>query len=78
MSRKSLFLVLFIFLALTAWKQHPNAKTWERHNTTVQADSILAANERGDSVLIDSCEIFGPLVKIGTLAFDRDHKHNDS
>ena len=65
MFKKFLFLVLFIFITLTAWKQDSNAETWERYNTTISADSILAAIERGDSIIIDSCEIFGPLIKIG-------------
>lgn len=65
MSKKILFCSLFILIFLIPSKQDPNAKTWRQHNTTVHADSILAAMDRGDSVLIDSCEIFDPLIQIG-------------
>jgi hypothetical protein len=47
MFKKFVFLTVLIFITLTAWKQDPNAKTWERHNTTVSADNTLAAIERG-------------------------------
>ena len=66
MFKKFLFLVLLIFITLTVWKQDSTAKTWERYNTTVSADSILAAIERGDSVEIRGCEISSPLIKEGT------------
>jgi len=65
MSKKILFCSLFILIFLIPSKQDPNAKTWRQHNTTVHADSILAAMDRGDSVIIDSCEILGPLIKAG-------------
>ncbi len=61
MSKKNLFCSLFILIFLIPSKQDPNAKTWERHNTTVQADSIIAAIERGDSIIIGGCEIIGSL-----------------
>jgi hypothetical protein len=57
MSKKILFCSLFILIFLIPSKQDSNATTWERHNTTVHADSMLAAIDRGDSVIIDSCEI---------------------
>jgi hypothetical protein len=66
MSKKILFCTFFILTFLIPSKQDPNAKTWERHNTTVYADSILAAIDRGDSIIIDSCRIVGRLVKEGT------------
>jgi len=66
MSKKILFCSLFILIFLMPSKQDSNAETWERHNTTVDADSILAAIDRGDSIIIDSCEIFGRLTKEGT------------
>jgi hypothetical protein len=58
MCKKNLFCILFILIFLIPAKQDPNAKTWERHNTTVSADSILAAIDRGDSIIIDSCGIY--------------------
>jgi len=64
MSKKILFCSLFILIFLISSKQDSNAKTWK--DTTVQADSIIAAIERGDSVIIAGCEISGPLVKKGT------------
>jgi uncharacterized protein YjbI with pentapeptide repeats len=66
MSKKILFCSLFILIFLFPIEQDPSAKTWERRNTTVSADSIIAAIDRGDSVIIDSCKIFGPLIKEGT------------
>ncbi|KPJ62939.1 hypothetical protein AMJ44_14935 [candidate division WOR-1 bacterium DG_54_3] len=66
MFKKSLFLALLTFITLIAWKRDSNAKTWERYNTTVSADSILAAIERGEDIKIDSCEIFGAFKKWGT------------
>jgi uncharacterized protein YjbI with pentapeptide repeats len=66
MSQKILFCTLFILIFLIPSKQDSNAKTWERHNTTVQANSILAAIDSGYSIIIDSCEIVDPLVKRGT------------
>ena len=65
MCKKILFPGLLILIAFIAWKQDSNAKTWERHNTTVHADSIIAAIDRGEDIKIDSCEIFGPLIKVG-------------
>jgi len=65
MSKKILFLVLLIFITLTAWKQDSNAKTWPP-GSKIPADSIIAAIERGESIIIDSCEIFGALVRNGT------------
>lgn len=65
MFKKFLFCILSILIFLIPSQQDSNAKTWERHNATVQADSILAAIDRGDSIIIDSCEIFGPLKKAG-------------
>ena len=70
MFKRILFYSLFILIFLIPSKQNPNAKTWERHSTTVQADSILAAIERGDSIIIGDCQIFGQLVKEGTLGVD--------
>jgi len=66
MSKKILFCSLFILIFLIPLKQDSNAKTWERHNTTIHADSILAAIDRGDSVEIRHCRIYGPLIKQGT------------
>jgi len=66
MSKKILFCSLFILIFLMPSKQDSNAETWERHNTTVSADSILAAIDRGDSIIIDRCKIFGSLKKEGT------------
>jgi hypothetical protein len=66
MSKKILLCTLFIAIFLIPSKQDPNAKTWKRSNTTVDAESTLAAIDRGDSVIIDSCEIFGPVIKRGT------------
>lgn len=66
MSKKILFCIIFILIFLIPSKQDPNAKTWERYNTTAGAESILAAIERGDSIIIDRCEILGPLIKEGT------------
>ena len=65
MSKRILFCSLCILIFLIPLKQDSNAKTWERRDTTVHADSILAAIERGESIIIDSCEIFGPLMKVG-------------
>lgn len=66
MSKKILFCSLFILIFLIPSKQAPNAKTWERNDTTVSADSILAAIDRGDSVIIYGCEILG-LLKKGSI-----------
>jgi len=65
MFKKLVFFTVLIFVIQIAWKQDASAKAWERHNTTVQADSILAAIDQGKDVFIDSCEILDPLVKIG-------------
>jgi hypothetical protein len=69
MSKKILFCSLFILIFLIPSKQDPNAKTWERHNTTVQADSILVAIDRGEDIEIDSCEICGSIEKESLGAF---------
>jgi hypothetical protein len=65
MFKKILFCTFFILIFLIPSKQDPNAKTWERHNTIVLADSILAAIDRGDSVGIYGCKIVGQLTKEG-------------
>jgi hypothetical protein len=59
MSKKILFCTLFFLIFLIPSKQDPNAKAWERYNTTVHADSIIAAIDRGEDIEIDHCEIFG-------------------
>ena len=61
MFKRILFYSLFILIFIIPLKQDSNAKTWERYNTTVLADSILAVIERADSVIIDKCEILGSL-----------------
>ena len=66
MSKKILFFCLFILIFLIPSKQDPNAKTWERHDTTVYARDINAAIDRGDSIIIDGCEIIGSLTREGT------------
>jgi hypothetical protein len=66
MSKKILFCSLFILIFLISSKQDPNAKTWEQRDTTVSADSIIAAIDRGEDIKIASCEIFGALTKQGT------------
>jgi hypothetical protein len=70
MSKKILFCSLFILIILIPSKKDLNAKTWERHNTTVSAESIIAAIDRGDSIVIDSCKIFDALIGRGTTAPD--------
>ena len=62
MSKKILFCTLFILIFLIPSKQDPNAKTWERRNTTVSADSILAAIDRGDEITIYYCRIIDSLI----------------
>ncbi|MGB8657818.1 MAG: hypothetical protein WCE90_08540 [Candidatus Zixiibacteriota bacterium] len=66
MFKKILFCSLFILIFLIPSKQDANATTWERRGTIVYADSIIAAIDRGYSIIIDSCEIFGQLTKQGT------------
>lgn len=63
-SKLILFIILFCILfpvfisQATVFNPPPDSK--------ISADSILAAIEHGDSVIIDNCEIYGPLIKIGT------------
>jgi hypothetical protein len=57
----SLVLISFIMCAPDL-----SAGIWERHNTTVRAESLLAAIERGDKIMMSSCRIRGTLVKEGT------------
>jgi len=64
MMKKTLFFGIFSLIALVAWKQDSDAKTWE--NTKVPADSIIAAIERGDSVELYDCEVLEPLIMEGT------------
>jgi len=66
MSKKILFFSLFILIFLISSKQNPNAKTWKRHHSKIPSDSIMAAIEQGDSVIIFHCQIMGPLRKEGT------------
>ena len=63
MLKKIVLFTGLILIMQIAWKQDASAKTWERHNTTISADSILAEIERGDSVIINSCRICAPLTK---------------
>jgi uncharacterized protein YjbI with pentapeptide repeats len=64
MSKKILFCSLFILIFLIPSKQDSNARTWK--NCRVHAESIIAAIERGDTILIRACEIIDPLIKRGT------------
>ncbi len=67
MLKRFLFCSLCIIFLIIPLKQDTNANTWERHDTTVLSDSIIAAINRGDSILIDGCKIFGSLTKIGNM-----------
>ncbi len=64
MFKRILFVGLLILITLIAWKQDSNAKTWPP-GSKIPADSIIAAIDRGEDIKIDSCEIFGPLIKVG-------------
>ncbi|MFH1514364.1 MAG: pentapeptide repeat-containing protein, partial [bacterium] len=46
-------------ISIFAWELPVNPKTWK--NCKVPADSIIAAIERNENLLIDSCEVFGRL-----------------
>lgn len=65
---RKLYLMLFVLLfSILFHTLNTRAAVFKRSYTEISADSIRAAIERGDSVIIDNCEIFGPLIKIGTL-----------
>lgn len=63
MLKRILFYSLFILLI--PLKQDSNANTWERSSTKVPATSIISAIERGDSIIIDDCEIIGAFIRKG-------------
>jgi len=66
MLKRILFLGLLILVSSAMWKQNSSAEIWERHNTTVHAESLLTAIERGDKIMMSRCRILGPLIKEGT------------
>lgn len=66
MQKRILFLGLLILISSLIWVRVSSSEIWERHNTTVHAESLLTAIERGDKIMISRCRILGPLIKEGT------------
>ncbi len=69
MTRKPItnILIMLLFIAFHSLSVQAGAFRPEA-GSTVLADNIVAAIERGDSIIIDSCRIVGPIVKEGTLS----------
>jgi hypothetical protein len=64
MFKKILFCSFFILIFIISSKQDSNAKTWPR-GSKIPAEDIIAAINSGNSIRIDSCEIWGVLKKEG-------------
>lgn len=63
MFKKSLFFTVLILIMQIPGKQDTTAKTWPP-GSKIPADSIIAAIERGDSIILDGCKISGRLEEV--------------
>ena len=67
MHRRFYLLGFFILFCIALHSLNTQAGVFQPEpGSIVPADSIIASIERGDSTIIDSCEIFGSLIKKGT------------
>lgn len=63
MLRKMILKILVVLFCITFHSLNTQAGVFEKYSTKVLADSLISAIDRGDSILIESCIIIGPIIK---------------